>query len=215
MFIMGYLKFTLNFLIELIRINIVKIIFIIVAIVSFHYAGTFPPNLYTYNVLAETKVENTRIYVYKTVSNNKIKYNNIWSEESTDFYGDTIKVENGVIKLSSYNGFNVLFWFICGLFVLLLVIVTVIGKNDDDVGWELEDCWKEAFSTLIYCKEEYGKFYYFALGRLISERDKQVSRSYRITTELNIDGFRDLYHCPKYQTKNQRRETLLNKIGIN
>ena len=67
---------------------------------------------------------------------------------------------------------------------------------------------------MIYCEEENGNFYYFALGRLIDKRNKQVSRSYSITRELGIDGFRDLYRCPKYQTKTQKRETLLNKIGI-
>jgi len=39
---MGYLKFTLTFLLELIKTNIVKTIFLITAIIGFHYAGTFP-----------------------------------------------------------------------------------------------------------------------------------------------------------------------------
>jgi len=207
MFIMGYLKFTLTLLFELIRTNIVKTIFLTVAIISFNLAGTFPDVTDTYNVVAETKVENTYIYVYKTISDNKVHYENIWQE------GKPIEVKNGVINSQSYNGFNILFWVI--FVILLIVLIIATFSTDDDIHWEFEDAWKEAFTSLIYCEEENGEFYYFALGRLISKTDRQIGRNYRITHELRIDGFRDLYRCPKYQTKTQRRETLLNKIGIN
>lgn len=206
---MGYLKFTLTFLLELIKKNIVKTIFLITAIIGFHYAGTFPDSIDTYSVVAETKVENTYIYVYETISDNKVKYENIWQE------GKPLEVKDGVIKLPSYNGFNIFFWILFGVPVVVLVIAAFVGIGDDDIGWGLEDAWKEAFCTLIYCEEENGYFYYFALGRLISKTDRQIGRNYRITHELGIGGFRDLYRCPKYQTKTQRRETLLNKIGIN
>jgi hypothetical protein len=209
MFIMGYLKFTLTFLLELIKKNIIKTIFIIVAIIFFNYADTLPDSIDTYKIVAETKVENTYIYVYETISDNKVKYNNIWQE------GKPLIIKDGVIKLPSYNGFNILFWVISVISVVVLGIATFVGIGDDNIGWELEDSWKEAFCTLIYCEEENGEFYYFALGRLISKTDRQLGRNYRITHELGIDGFRDLYRCPKYQTKTQRRETLLNKIGIN
>ena len=205
---MGYLKFTLTFLLELIKKNIIKTIFIIVAIVSFRYADTFPDSINTYNVVVETKVKNTYIYVYETISDNKVKYENILSE------GKPLIIKDGVIKLPSYNVLNVLFWVISVISVVVLVIAAFVGIGDDDIGWELEDSWKEAFSTLIYCEEENGEFYYFALGRLISKKDRQISKYYNACVELSIGGFRDLYRCPKYKTKTQRRETLLNKIGI-
>jgi YD repeat-containing protein len=207
MFIMGYLKFTLNLLFELIRTNIVKTIFIIAAVVSFNLAGTFPDTIDTYNIVAETKVGNTYIYVYETIHDNKAQYENICQE------GKPIEVKNGVITNQSYSGFNILFWV---LFVILsiILIICLFGDNSD-TNWEFEDAWLTAFTSLISCEEEGGEFYYFALGRLISKTDRQIGRNYRITHELRIDGFRDLYRCPKYQTKTQRRETLLNKIGIN
>jgi hypothetical protein len=203
---LSYLKFSFVFLLELIKTNIVKTIFLITAIVSFNYAETFPPGTDTYHVVAETKVENTYIYVCESISENKIKYENVWQE------GKPLEVKNGVITSQSYNGFNIFFWVLFGILTVILIICTFV--NDDDIGWEIEDSWITSFTTLIYCEEENGEFYYFALGRLISKRDKQIG-SYRITTELQIDGFRDLYRCPKFQTKTQRRETLLNKIGIN
>jgi hypothetical protein len=204
---MGYLKFTLTFLLELIRTNIAKTIFLTLAIVSFNLADTFPDSIDTYKIVAETKVENTYIYVYETISDNKVKYENIWQE------GKPLEVKDGVVKLPSYNGFNIFFWVV---FVISLVVVLIMTfVPDDDINWNFKDAWLESFTSLIYCEEENGEFYYFALGRLISKRDRQISTYYNASQELSISGFRDLYRCPKYQTKSQRRETLLNKIGIN
>jgi len=203
----SYIKFTLILLFELIKTNIVKTIFLIAAIISFNLTGTFPDVTDKYKVVAETKVENTYIYVFETISENEVKYDNIWQE------GKPLEVKNGVITSQSYNGFNILFWVLFGILTVILIICTFV--NDDDINWESEDAWRESFNSLIYCEEENGEFYYFALGRLISKTDRQISRNYRINQELRIDGFRDLYRCPKFQTKTQKRETLLNKIGIN
>ena len=204
---MGYLKFILTLLFELVRTNIFKTIYLALAIISFNLAGTFPDSTDIYKIVAETKVENTYIYVYETISDNKVKYENIWQEEKP------LEVKDGVVKLPSYNGFNIFFWVV--FFISLVVVLIMTFVPDDDINWNFKDAWLEAFTSLIYCEEENGEFYYFALGRLISKTDRQVGRNYRITNELRIDGFRDLYRCPKYQTKTQRRETLLNKIGIN
>lgn len=205
---MDYLKFTLTFLFELIRTNIVKTIFVIGAIVTFMFAGTFENDVDSYDVATVVKIDNNYVYVCRTIHDNKIKYENIWGEKE-------IPIKDGKIYISSYSFANGFLWVIFSIITLILIIGTIMGLSDDDMGWEIEDCWKESFCTLIYCEEEEGYFYYFALGRLIGKTDRQVGRRYRITNELNIDGFRDLYRCPKYQTKTQKRETLLNKIGIN
>lgn len=204
-----YLKFIFVFLFELVKSNPIKLIFVVAAITFFSFAGTIPDSHDKYEIVGQTKVENTYIYIYKTISDNKIKYENIWSE------GKPADIKNGVITLTSYHGGNYVLWGLFTILTIVLIVAFFIGLNDDDIGWELEDSWDEAFCTLVYCEEENGFFYYFALGRLISKRDKQVNRRYRITNELHIGGFRDLYRCPKYQTKTQKRETLLNKIGIN
>ena len=205
---MGYLKFTLTFLLELIKTNIVKTIFVICAITTFMFAGTFKDDVDSYDVASVVKVDNNYVYVCRTVHDNKIKYENVWDVKE-------IPIKNGKISVSSYSFANGFMWVIFSIITIVLIVATLIGRNDDDIGWELEDAWKEAFSTLIYCEEENGEFYYFALGRLISKKDRQISTYYNACRELSIGGFRDLYRCPKYQTKTQRRETSLNKIGIN
>ncbi len=203
----SYLKFILVFLLEIIRKNIIKILILLGAIISFMFAGTFKDDVDEYDVAASVKIDGNYVYICRTIHDNQVKYENIWDKKE-------IPVKDGKIFVNSYSFANGFMWFIFSILSIILIVVSIMGKNDDDIGWELEDCWKEAFCTLIYCEEENGNFYYFALGRLIDKRNKQVSRSYSITRELGIDGFRDLYRCPKYQTKTQKRETLLNKIGI-
>ena len=205
---MNYLKFTLVFILELIQTNIIKTIFLTAAIITFIYAGTFEDDVNSYDVATVVKVDSNYIYVFRIIHDGQIKYENIWNEKE-------IPIKDGKIYISSYSFANGFMWVVFGISSLILIIGTIIGRDDDDIGWEIGECWDEAFSTLIYCQEENGEFYYLALGRLISKRDRPVSRSYHITSELKINGFRELYRCPKYQTKTQRRETLLNKIGIN
>ena len=205
---MKYLKFTFVFLFELIKSNIVKTLMICLALLCFKYAGTFPDSVDEYDVAAQVKVDNNYVYICRSISENKVQYENIWDSKE-------VPVKDGKIYIKSYNGFNIALWICFGILTIIVTILTLIGINDDDIGWELEDAWKEAFGTLIYCEEENGIFYYFALGRLIEKRDRQISRNYGICSELRISGFRELYRCPKYQTKSQKRETLLNKIGIN
>jgi hypothetical protein len=205
----NYLKFIFVFLFELVKNNPIKLSLIVASIILFSFAGTIPDSHYKYNIVAETKVDSTYIYIYEVISDNKIKYENIWSE------GKPIEVKNGVITLVSYHGGNYALWAIFFIIVIILIVVFFIGLDDDDIGWDFEDVWESAFCSLIYCEEENGVFYYFALGRLIEKRNNQISRHYNANRELKIGGFRDLYRCPKYQTKKQKRETLLKNIGIN
>jgi hypothetical protein len=204
----NYLKFIFVFLFELVKNNPIKLSLIVSSIILFSFAGTIPDSHAKYNIVAETKVDSTYIYIYEVISDNKIKYENIWSE------GKPIEVKNGVITLVSYHGGNYALWAFFVIIIIILIVAFFIGLGDDDIGWDFEDAWESSFSSLIYCEEENGVFYYFALGRLIEKRNNQISRHYNANRELKIGGFRDLYRCPKYQTKKQKRETLLNNIGI-
>ncbi len=203
------IKYLLNLIRSLIFKNPIKISFLIASITTFHFAGSFQNSTKKIEVLSQVKRGSEHVY---TVVN----------KETSDGYDVFVsdkeeRIIDGCLIDEDYNDLNVLFWILFGILTIIFVVTTFIGmiNDDDDISWEFEDAWKEAFSTLIYCEEENGEFYYFALGRLISKTDRQIGRNYRITHELRIDGFRDLYRCPKYQTKTQRRETLLNKIGIN
>ena len=85
--------------------------------------------------------------------------------------------------------------------------------DDNEVSWEFDECLEKSLSFLIDCEFEDNKFYYFALGRLVKQTDRQVNDYYRnIANELNIHSFSDILNCPKFKTKSQRRGELLDKL---
>ena len=63
-----YLKFIFVFLFELVKSNPIKLSLIVVSVILFSFAGTIPDSHDKYNIVAETKVENTYIYIYKTIT---------------------------------------------------------------------------------------------------------------------------------------------------
>ena len=115
-----YLKFIFVFLFELVKSNPIKLSLIVVSVILFSFAGTIPDSHDKYNIVAETKVENTYIYIYETISDNKIKYENIWSE------GKPTEVKNGVITLVSYHGGNYALW---GFFIIKIKVVGFTARK--------------------------------------------------------------------------------------
>ena len=93
-------------------------------------------------------------------------------------------------------------------------ILFISSFFDDNWGWEFSDCWSDSYKTLIYCEIEDGKYYYFALGRLLSIRDYLIDQSYSgdLCRELGIYSYSDIFRCPKYEIKRVKRENLLTKL---
>jgi hypothetical protein len=73
----NYLKFIFVFLFELVKSNPIKLSLIVVSIILFSFAGTIPDSHDKYNIVAETKVDSTYIYIYEVISDNKIKYEDL------------------------------------------------------------------------------------------------------------------------------------------
>ena len=61
---------------------------------------------------------------------------------------------------------------------------------------------------------EDGKYYYTCCGKLLGVSDHKRKHQY-ILGDFSVRGFDELKTCPKFETKKQRRENKLNKIGIN
>ena len=200
---MNYLKYTLNLFYFLIKNNITKSIFLAIAIFCFFLAGTFKDQTDTYRVIQTTQVGNSYLYTYESSGEFKI----LKSDKKEI-------VLNGFLTRKSYNDANVLFWCGFGIISLVLLILFFMGLGDDDqLSWEFDMCSEEAFSLLIYCEEENGKFYYFVGNKLIAIRDSIADQKYcTISRELGITSFEKLRSCPMYVTKKKRRERILNEI---
>ena len=117
--------------------------------------------------------------------------------------------------LEDYDDRNILFWILFGLTLLVFAISTIIGllNGDDDIGWDLDSCQEISINNLIYCELEGDTFYYMAFGRLIGQSKTQL-KSRRIADSFHIHSLSDLKKCPKFSTKTQKRNNLLDKLGI-
>ena len=205
--ILTYLKFISIFLFDIIKSNPAKVIFLALTIISYQYAGDFDDTKNTYDISSEIKMGSDYIYIYEEVKNDEIVY-------GIKQFDEIQKLEDNKLIQYDYSGFNITFWIIFVISGLIVSISTISGWfGEDEAGWELSDSYEEAVSSIIYCIEEDGVFYYMALGRLLSKRDNTISRRYACG-ELGIRSLRDIYFCPKFQTKSSKRENFLNKIGI-
>ena len=211
---MDYIKFTLFFLFQLIKENPAKIIIIAITCVMFYFAGKIPDSIAEYDVAKNDdgtyqclKIDNNYVFVCKDIDHDKIKYTCVWDSKE-------IPIKNGKIYLSSYHPGNMFLWI--GFFICLLVVIVGTLIGDNAVGWNLDRCKEVAFSKLITCEEENGEYYYFALGRLIQRRTMPLDpkRWPDNIDVLGVSSFSQLKVCPKYQTKSQRRNSIIRNLGL-
>lgn len=204
----SYFKFFSVLILDLIKSNPVKCICIILSIITWQFAGTYEDSKYEVTVDQHIDISGTHLYISSDMENNKIKY------EMKQFEDEQELVDNNLVWYE-YSGFNIFFWVLFVVSLLIWTISTIVGwfNGDDDSGWELEDSVKEAISSIMYCEEENGIYYYMALGRLIGKRDHQIRRGH-VRYDFGINSLRDILFCPKFQTKTQKRENLLGEIGI-
>jgi len=198
----NHIKFILSYIFELIIENPVKSFFFLMLIISFYFAGSFPSYESKTKIEKEIKLDTGYAYLYQKISDNDIKYEMMYSKSQ-------IKIDkDGYLHQTEYHGANVLFWVI---FVISLVVIFVGTITDE--GWEFSDVYERSISNIVYCEIENGEYVYMMMGRLIGKSQRQVNRRY-ICGEFGIRNFRDIYACPKYQTKSENRNKLLNKLGI-
>jgi len=205
----NYFKFFTVLVLDLIQSNPTKYICIILSIITWQFAGSYEDAKYQVKVDKQIEIAGTHLYISSDLNDSKeIKY------EMKQFE-DKQELIDGNLVWYEYSGWNVFFWVIFVISTLIWSISTIVGwvGSDDEAGWELEESIKEAISSIIYCEEENGIYYYISLGRLIGKRDQQVRRG-NVRYEFGINSLRDVLFCPKFQTKTQKRENLLEEIGI-
>jgi hypothetical protein len=197
---MRLLLYPFVILYNIIRRNIAKAIWILIAILSFNFSNNYSEDIIEKSVASYViKEGNTYTYFfdvgddkYRTMQTNKPLKNN------TYFYKDTQE---------GYVLWRILAW----VSIIIVSICSIIGwGGDDSAGWEIDDCIKESIPFLITCELEDGKYHYMALGRLIKISDKP--RTDNILYHLDIRSFTDILNCPKFKTKRQNRSDKLDKI---
>lgn len=188
--------------------NPIKLLMVVVAIITFNYAGTIPGGYEYYDIATQTKDGNTNIYVIRSHDGGENPYDVVSSNKEE-------KVENNRLAYYEYHDANILLWIVFGILSLLIIIFTIIGlANDDDTGWNIESCYQRSISTLIYCELE-GDTYYYIMGRLVDKRKDQIRYTSNVAREMRIFDMSDVYRLPKFSTKTQKRNNNLDKLDIN
>jgi hypothetical protein len=206
---MSYLKLILNFIKYLIINNPIKLIMVVAVVMSFKFAGTFPGENEYYNIVSQTKDGNTYVYVVNSSSNDS-GYEILTSDKPK-------VVKNGQLQSWNYNDVNILLYVVGGILTIIILVGTIIGlaNDDDDIGWEISDCYSMAITTLIYCELEGDTYYYMIMGRLIEKRKDQIRFTSNLAREFRIFNMSDVFRLPKFSTKTQKRNNILDKLGIN
>jgi hypothetical protein len=196
------LLFPFIFIYNTAKNNIIKTIFLVLAIIGFHFSQRYTEDIHSTKT-ADFVIKDGTNYTYFFTKTNDGDYSSMTTK--TPLKNNTYSYTE---KQDGYYVFQALGW-IC---VIVLVIGFFIGLSDGDISWDFDECLEKSLSFLISCNIEDDKFYYMALGRLLRKTDKQLGGYHSITRELNIHSFSDILNCPKFKTRSQKRGELLDKL---
>lgn len=194
------LKYLKNF----IRINPIKITYLVICVVSFFFAGRISDDTFTQEIcgkeIIKTGQKTSYVFLYRTSS----------GIECLCFEKEP-SVINNVLTYHKYSGVNILLW---GLFAisLTLVIVSTLMWKEDEVSWEFNRTKIETYYDEITIYEQDGLFHWVLHGHLIYSNQHELDSSsikWRVSDFLKNKNF-----YPKWTSKDDKREKILNKIGI-
>jgi hypothetical protein len=198
------IKYILWSIYETIIKNPVKIVCIILIPFSLIF-NDFSKSEEIFKLIDTIKVENQNLYVVEKIEDSLKKYEIIQSESK-------LEIRDNNIIFYDTNPFTVVFWIIFGISILIVVVGSIAGWIGED-GWDLSDVHDKSFSELISCELEDNIYYYVALGRLVGKSTTQKKRD-RVLGDFGVYGFSDLRLCPKWESKINKRDNKLSKLGI-
>jgi hypothetical protein len=189
----------LKYLEWLVRINPVKITYLLLTLLCLYGTNKFEPYKETSRVFKQFEWRGESVYITET-------NNNIFIEK----FDEPQEVKDGFVYYD-HNPGEITSWVFFAIFLLAFIISTFMGLDDDDIGWELSRVKNETYFRLIKMDEEDGKFYYHLNRKLIKESDYHLSKyDFRDISRYYIENKHIL---PEYKgTKQERRDKLLNKI---
>jgi hypothetical protein len=200
---MVYLKLYFNFIKHSIISNPIKILLLIAAYISFNFAGTIKGSYEYIDIVAQYKDKNIYIYVIKNKSTS--------SGYEILSFDKKQEIKNEQLKKFDYNDVNIILYTVFGLSLLVATFGSFI---DRDASWCFYESYQMSISSLIYCELEGDTYFYMILDRLIIKKGNRIT-SHNIAGDLGIYNMSDVYRLPRFSTKKQNRNNLLDKLGIN
>ena len=201
-----WLGFSMWWFLCLIKKNIVKSICLVILIIIYPFLNCFPDKIDRDFVDHQYKSGDLNVYVTVEKKTNNLDYDVRTSEKP-------IKLKGRYIVEKQWDDTNLILWipFVIGVIIQL---VGLFAKSDDDLNWELDVVFARAISRFVRCEIEEGHYHYFVGNRYIGEYEQSMNDYDYIGRRLNINSFTKILCMPIWKTKTSRRSDKLEELGI-
>lgn len=207
---MFYINYILQFTKNLIIKNLVKVLLLVVALISFNLScklksGSFKSR----TIITQDKIGKEYLYIFENSSGSSDKYEIYSTYDKEIIKGDKL-------YYWSSNGFKIFLWVVSGSCLGVVIIFTIINLIDDDldVCWNIKDINKKSLYNLLRCEYEDGKYYYSIDGRLLGIEGNRIKDHWQFEDRYRIYTLSDVKRLPKFKTKTENRNTKLSELGI-
>lgn len=179
------------------------LLLLITCFVLFFIAGSIPLKIKENIIVGGIQAEHDYIYVYEDIESDEIIYKTITKDDlgSTTIKGN--KLCSNTLSIGS-----IILWIIFFISIIVLIILTF-----NDV-WVIKQCKCDAMNSFVYCELEDDTYYYFIEDKLIYRSKNQVRIGYDFARNIGFYKMSQLNEFPKFQTKMQKRDNILNNIGV-
>jgi len=154
------------FILNLIKVNPIKLIALVVAIITFPFLNSIPDKIKETPIVKEIKLDGKYIYIFRERIDGEIKY-------ETETFNKKQKLKNDVYLIEKeYNDINIFIW----ILFIVAIAFPIIGAliYDDQVNWDFNDITERTIAYFITCEEEDG-IYYYLYGDILIRKSESVN----------------------------------------
>lgn len=198
--------FTLLYMLNLVRTNIIKTIACILIAVTTPFLNSLKDTRNEDKIDNQYQKDGKYFYVTQDIYNNELTY-------EVQTFDKVPQIKNGKLISHSYNDANIFIWLV---FVVLCIFPIVgIFASDDEINFDLEKVFQATISNYITCELEEGIYYYFYDERFLGKSDRPLHNEFRyIARAFRISNMTNIKSCPIWKTKTQNRARKLEEIGV-